>query len=688
MESFGYNKLYLTRNGKPWLPVMGEMPFSRTRREDWKTSLYKMKAGGVEIVQSYIVWIHHEEIENEWDFSGNRCLRDFLEEIKNAGLYAFLRVGPWIHGEVRNGGFPDWMLEKDWQLRCDDEKYLAKVREYFGKLYEQAKGYFLSDGGPIIGVQIENEYGHCRSANCGTPHNEHMLTLKAMLQEIGFNVPFYTSTGWGGALTGDTIPTWGGYCDHPWCPEHDELPPNPNYVFTDDRNDGDIGNEASYNSSVKVNMKDFPYCTSELGGGIHCSEIRRPLVAGTDIGAMTLCKFGSGMNLFGYYVYHGGTNPVGKLSFLNEYDGCNWVSGCTSNVLELSYDFQAPIDEFGKIRDAYKEIKLFALFLKDFGADMATLPAVFPDDNSPEPENLDNMRYCFRKDDSHGYLFVNAYQRRYKMTEFKDVEICVRLHNEEIKLPKFDLHDKDYFFWPFNMKIGNSLLKSANASPLCLLNGKTYLFYKDRDDREVVYNFEGAQDKNTEIITLSKQDALNAYRIDLDKDYLFISDSVVMKTDKGVELHGYSQPEFKVYPDLAEAPKGFVKKGTDGAFVCYEKQIEIPECKAVFEKSDNGRYLIKLDYPSDISDAVLSLVYAGNKAKLYNNEGFAADNFYNCGDWNLSMKYLGFPKELVMEIEAVKSEDCVFFEKPVNFINGVANTLNEVKIKAELVTVF
>ena len=96
-EKYGYTKDYLTRNGKPWFPVMGEFHFSRYPEKYWKESLYKIKAGGVEIVSTYVFWLHHEEVEGEYDFSGQRNLREFTETVKACGLKMFLRIGPWCH---------------------------------------------------------------------------------------------------------------------------------------------------------------------------------------------------------------------------------------------------------------------------------------------------------------------------------------------------------------------------------------------------------------------------------------------------------------------------------------------------------------------------------------------------------------------------------------------------------------
>ena len=215
--TYGFTNKYLTKDEKPWFPVMGEIHFSRYRADLWEESLRKMKAGGLSIASVYIIWIHHEEEEGKFDFTGNRNLHDFLEAAKKVGISVFLRLGPWVHGEARNGGFPDWLQKKqdEIDLRSNDPAYLAYVRRLWEKVYEQAKGFLYQDGGPVIGMQIENEYGHVGGYN-GEKGEQHMRTLTAMAREIGFDLPLCTATGWGGAATGGLLPVMGGYCEAPW----------------------------------------------------------------------------------------------------------------------------------------------------------------------------------------------------------------------------------------------------------------------------------------------------------------------------------------------------------------------------------------------------------------------------------------------------------------------------------------
>ena len=109
--SITLNSRYLLRNGRPWLPVMGEFHYTRVPDQRWEQEILKMKAGGVQIVSTYVIWIRHEEIEGQFDWSGRRDLRRFIELCAKHGMEVQLRIGPWVHGEVRNGGFPDWLVK-------------------------------------------------------------------------------------------------------------------------------------------------------------------------------------------------------------------------------------------------------------------------------------------------------------------------------------------------------------------------------------------------------------------------------------------------------------------------------------------------------------------------------------------------------------------------------------------------
>lgn len=111
-NGYGITDRYLTKEGRPWLPSSGEIHYSRLHRDLWDRELDKMKAAGLDIISTYIFWIHHEETEGAFSWEGNLNLGEFIDLCHEKGLEVSLRIGPWAHGECRNGGFPDWLLSK------------------------------------------------------------------------------------------------------------------------------------------------------------------------------------------------------------------------------------------------------------------------------------------------------------------------------------------------------------------------------------------------------------------------------------------------------------------------------------------------------------------------------------------------------------------------------------------------
>ena len=106
--------------GKHVLPVMGEIHYSRVPEHEWRREIQKMRAGGITIIATYVFWIHHEEEEGKWNWSGNRNLRKFLEICKEEQMPIVLRIGPFCHGEVYQGGMPVWIAEK---AQADAKQY-------------------------------------------------------------------------------------------------------------------------------------------------------------------------------------------------------------------------------------------------------------------------------------------------------------------------------------------------------------------------------------------------------------------------------------------------------------------------------------------------------------------------------------------------------------------------------------
>lgn len=682
--AFGYNEKYMLKDNKPWFPIMGEIHYSRYPKKYWKESLYKMKAGGIDVVSSYVLWIHHEEIEGEYDFEGDKDLRSFVETCKDCGLQMILRVGPWCHAEVRNGGFPDWLLQKDFEVRTNDAAYLEEVHKFYTKIYEQVKGLLFKDNGPIIGLQIENEYGHCGGLN-GEEGEEHMRILTQMAKEIGFEVPIYTATGWGGAVTGGLLPVMGGYCEAPWDQRLTEIEPSGNYIFTHERNDHNIGSDFGFGTGITFDINKFPYLTAELGGGLQVTHHRRPVATATDIGAMSMVKLGSGVNLLGYYMYHGGTNPKGKLSFLQE----SKATGSINDLPELSYDFRAPIRQYGQVSETYKEIKLLTMFVKDFGSQLCEMPAIMPESNPIYPTNFEDLRTSYRHNGQSGYIFVNNYQRRYEMKAHKNVKLTVPLENETLTYKAMDIENGDFFFYPFNMPIGEAVLKTISATPLCKLNDKTYVFY---GDKAINYEIEGSLGES-EIMTLTKEEAKNAWKVQGDAERLMISEAAVLQTDKGIEIIGRGKVSFKVYPDFENIPEGFVKKENEGQFAVYEasKSVTAPQVtyKLISQSAEKNVYEIIVEKQDEMQqDLFLQIDFAGDSGKLYLGEDYIDDHFYTGKVWEVGTKRFDFPQKLRLELMPLEEGAPIFLEKWPEMKDGRACELVEVTAESEYTYTF
>ncbi|HPX25492.1 MAG TPA: beta-galactosidase [Treponemataceae bacterium] len=661
MTTYGFTPEYLTKNNEPWFPVMGEIHYSRFPKEYWRESILKMKAGGVTVISSYVIWIHHEEEEGVWDFSGSRDLRSFINMCGECGVSLFLRIGPWCHGEVRNGGFPDWLLKKDFTVRTNDPEYFKTVKTFYDKIYEQAQGLLLKDtslfpsGGPVIGVQIENEFGHCGGLS-GPEGEEHMTTLTGMAKNAGFDVPLYTATGWGGAVTGGLIPVMGGYCEAPWDQRLTEIEPSGNYIFTHERNDHNIGSDFGFGTGITFDIQKFPFLTAELGGGLQVTRHRRPLASASDIGAMSLVKLGSGVNLLGYYMYHGGTNPLGKLSALQE----SRETGSINDLPQLSYDFKAPVREYGQLSQTYKELSLMTKFTADFGRELCNMKAVIPQDNPLYPTNSEDLRYSFRENEKgEGYVFVNNYQRHRKLKDHKNVNITTpeSASRISVRFPSIDVPDAAYFFLPYNMKIGNGTLEYSLATPLCILQKEksVYVFYTAHSKAQTLlaqgrvndlYKF-SVKPSDAEIITLTRNEALNAVKID---NRLFISTA-------------------EIYSDAGFVYCGFRRS----SYECMTHLIERTEDKSIYQ----------LDIPQwEGDDCFMTISYHGNTACLYEDGKLIADNFFITPDepWEIGLKRFGKGQShsFRLEIFALNETDKIYLEKKPPFIKGKACSLGSV----------
>ncbi len=476
--TIGLNSRYLTRNGEPWLPVMGEFHFSRYPRAQWEEEILKMKAAGVDIISTYVIWIHHEEVKGQLDWSGQRDLRAFAELCAKHRMYLVARIGPWDHGEVRNGGLPDWVLQQG-PTRVNDPVYLASVRAWYGQIGEQLKGLLWKDGGPVVGIQLENEYS-LRGPGAGEAH---ILELKRIALASGLDVPLYLITGWDNAVVPPraVIPVYGGYSDAPWDSSIAKLPPAEVYAFRfQSRVAANVNNDSARGEpgAKRPTADQLPYLTAEIGGGIEDTYHRRPVIAPGDIGAMVPVMLGSGVNFYGTYMFQGGENPDGKLSTLQE----SQETGYPNDLPIKSYDFQAPLGEFGEERASLRQLKVFQYFLNDFGAELAPMTVHAPESLPRNSPDLSVPRASVRSSGDAGFIFFNNYVRGYSMPARRAAQFLIRLPHGTLAVPRnpVDLPSGAYFIWPFNLRIKGITLRYSTAQLFTRLenSGATTIYFE------------------------------------------------------------------------------------------------------------------------------------------------------------------------------------------------------------------
>ncbi|MDI6101049.1 beta-galactosidase [Actinoplanes sp. NEAU-A12] len=409
---------YLSRDGVPVIPVSGELHYSRVPRDRWAERLRQMKAGGVTVVASYVFWLHHCPARGETRFDGNLDVAAFIDLVTETGLDMVLRIGPWCHGEARNGGFPDWVQHAPVRHRTDDPAYLALVTEWFGQI-GAALG---SSGAKLLGIQLENElYDQPR----------HLVTLKRLAREAGMAAPLWTATAWGGAdlPAEEVLPLYGGYgdgfwvdADAPWDPTFRD-----HYFFSHVWDDPGIGADVRRAQAIeaasggpRTPSEEFPAATCELGGGMATAYHRRPRPEALDVAAIAHCKIGNGSAWQGYYMYAGGTNPGPGMQESH-------ATGYPNDIAPLGYDFHAPVGEAGTLAPSHAELRRQHAFLSAFGHRLAEMPSSLPDVRPAGVEDSQTLRWALRGDGESGFLFISWHQPHVPLPVCRDVRFRVSL---------------------------------------------------------------------------------------------------------------------------------------------------------------------------------------------------------------------------------------------------------------------
>jgi len=454
---------YLAVQGVPTIPVSGEIHYSRVPRARWAERLELMVAGGITVVSTYLIWIHHVPYRGAPDFTGNLDVGAFIDTCADVGLTVVLRIGPWCHGEVRNGGFPDWVQTADVVHRTDDPGYLELVRDWYGQV-----GAALADrcgpDGPIVGIQLDNEL---------YDQPDHLVTLKRLAREAGLHAPLWTATAWGGAQLPlpEVMPLFGGYGDGFWVDSDAEWDPTfrAHYAFSHVWDDPGIGADLRSappgSAAVSEPGTWFPPATCELGGGMATTYHRRNHPSALDVAAVAHTKIGNGSAWQGYYMYAGGTNPRPGLQESHATDYPN-------DLPPLSYDFHAPIGEAGLVADSHAELRRQHAFLAAFGDRLATWPSSLPERMPAGDDDDVTPRWAYRGDGEQGVVFIAWHQPHHAplpptpslQLQVRTIDAMVTLPSRPISIPPGTLTR-----WPVGLMVGGVRLDWATASLLTVL---------------------------------------------------------------------------------------------------------------------------------------------------------------------------------------------------------------------------
>ncbi|HEY4414646.1 MAG TPA: beta-galactosidase [Verrucomicrobiae bacterium] len=299
-------------NGKPFLIKAGEIHPARVPHEYWADRLRMMHAMGLNTVSIYAFWNQFEPREGEFNFTGDADIAEFVRLAQKEGLWVVLRPGPYVCAEWEFGGFPWWLLkEHDLQVRSQDPRFLAAAGTYLKKLGEQLVPLQVTHGGPILMMQVENEYG-----SFGSDH-VYMQKIMDLERAAGFDVPFFTADGGGSMMAGGHLP--------------DALP-------------GLNGGGENTMKEVSVYRPTGPWFVPEFYPGWldHWGEPHAKIGIG---GLVEETEWKISHNVsFCYYMIFGGTS----FGFMN---GANY--GGHFQPQPTSYDYNSPMDEAGRPTPKY-----------------------------------------------------------------------------------------------------------------------------------------------------------------------------------------------------------------------------------------------------------------------------------------------------------------------------------------------
>ena len=642
-------------DGRRVVPVMGEIHYSRIPADEWETEVKKMKDGGVTIIANYVFWNHVEEREGIFDWSGQRDLRRFLEVCRKENLPVVLRIGPFCHGEARCGGIPDWVFEKGCRTRDTNATFMDLTAKLYRQIFAQVQGMQWKDGGPVIAVQFDNEQ---RNGN-------YLMALKKLALGIGYDLPFYTRTGWPELNRpvpfGEMLPLYGDYADGFWDRSTKETSGNyyKAFNFKAFRSSTAIATEQLGEQKERLTKGDeqYPYFTCELGGGMMTSYHRRPYIYPEDAYSLAVVKLGSGSNLLGYYMYHGGTNPDG-IGYLNENQR---TPGTNHNDLPVkTYDFQAPLGEFGQRYPHYFTLRKLHLFMHDYAETLAPMDATFPSPQDIKKGDDAQLRWAYRSLGDSGFVFVNNYERLQNLSAKRGVQFDVC----GVKFPQRPMTIPAGTACIFPVNIDG--IRYATAQLVARRDGRIYMEQIPGVPTEICVGKKVL--KNVKACGLQKPVYGNIYLLDSKTaEHLFLDET---NTATNGQNEDKANVRSVIYTKVKEA--GPVRKITIGV----QKVAEEPT-----DGDFSAAAVYTIDVPEVRDGRMLTIDYRGDVARLYADGHLIGDNFYNgrpfqYGLWRLPKDC----KKLELRILPLQKDMPVYFPREAE-VDTVGEEVKGIKVE-------
>lgn len=393
--------------------------------------------------------------------------------------------------------------------------------------------------------------------------------------------------------------------------------------------------------------------------GNQVTQHRRPIIGENDGYGVGFARFASGVNLLGYYMYHGGRNPNDGL----------WQesrrTGYPNNYPIIDYDFQAPVSRFGDCRPHGDRLRLLHLFINTFDTEIAKKQPFFPNEKRNGAKDISKPSCSVRIDEHNsGYFFASAYERGLKFNDYNDVEVKVN----NISLPKINVKSGSMFFYPFNLKIGEALFDYILAQPITktVKGGKTVCYFAEIDgiapalkaDGKTVnlpVDTVGFDENGVQIIVLSKEKAMQLHRNG--DEIFFAKGNVYSENGKAFCESADDKADLSEYISLKET-----------------KKVKLPYGYYLYSYGKRKYFSLKIDRDilKNRYDIKLRFDFTGLNLQLFCGKTLIDDYFNTTGEYVIRLrefkKYIESGEEFI-----IKTVPSTAF--------GISKVYNEINLK-------